>query len=608
MAIDISVGGTTAAQTAIAAAFVVALFAVLVIYGQRLKRQGLDDREERIFLQVGRQLRAQTPGTVRLDPGDDLDTRRGDIRAAFATSGAVDRSRSVAEALDTVTDRLLELLRPYLGAVPPSARRFGALACLIAVFGALAAAHETLLEALTYQSGTVDWQLYVDLAFTESIAVLERLLTLITGLPVVGGLLTFAWAYAILLFDWLYQHWYAVAAAFGAIAAYLALQYRRRDVTPERVGTALPSPIQVGRRLALAGLVTWGVMLVAIGVGREVYNPVVGRNYGVAVIAVAAGAAAVVVLARGVGWLRRLGGAYRAAASTGQRTVFAVRLWGLGFAVVVGPLLPAWIVVGATHVPVLVDAWTVAAIEVKLLTLLPVAIGVVALGSLLAKATGDVRAALRETLSRRSLQVAVFARGLPLAVVGTAYLLALGFGIGAPLAAASALLLGVLVRLAWSAFVRLRDRVDLVPEADESARKVLVHAYTVDTDDGRLYFARVNDQTVVETTERAAVNRVITTARGEFSTDPTPPSLAMHHADRLREDGWTSRDRVERWVRQRARRVIEGLTPRERTLDPDEARRRHADDIPADIWSEEVAAAQVGRQRVVELDGKLVPT
>lgn len=118
---------------------------------------------------------------------------------------------------------------------------------------------------------------------------------------------------------------------------------------------------------------------------------------------------------------------------------------------------------------------------------------------------------------------------MPLSVVVVAFIV---FGAFAPdrpfLSAVVALSAGLVARLLFLGFTRLRSRVANLPDPPRDAPTVVVHAYDLELpgDLGTTYYARVNVEPVAAESIEEATDAVLERAEAAFSSeDPRPPDV-----------------------------------------------------------------------------------
>lgn len=594
MAIDVSVSTNTPEQTLIALLIAASILAAAGIVLYRLRYLGLDDDRKSIVARVETQLARQTPGTVRLEPEDNLERRREDIRGAFATAGAVEDVTSTRAALGAVGDAVIETYRPLAERVPPLARRLFGLALVVLIAGALAVSHETIIRALQ-SSGSLDALRYWPGAALRDA---QYVLGYLAGLPVLGTTGALAFAYTVLLFEWAFRNYWAVAAILVVVGLRLAL-LQDVDAGSER---ELPDPRDVGFSLVAVTVGAWTVILVASGIGRAVATEAVGQTIaaGVALFLVA-----VALLAAGffaVQFARSAVADLRAADGDEQLLVLA-RVLAIGFVAIAGPLVPVWVALALLHLPAIGGAWLAANLVTQGIT---GGLGVALLvGGLLTvrDAAADVRAALSETLSRNSVRAALGARAMPVGIIGFVYFVGIGFGAGVAIALGLGLVAGLIARGLWALAQRVRYRAQVVDSSDPGSRRVIIHAYRLELPDGETeWFARVNGDAVAHPDRASAVDAVVEAARDWFADGQQHPSLAGAHADQLRQDGVTEVEETRTRIRSQVRRRAEGRVRQEGMLEREELEDELADEYPSEVWRPELRALRT-RGPLVEREG-----
>ncbi|AUX09289.1 hypothetical protein AArcSl_1660 [Halalkaliarchaeum desulfuricum] len=599
-----SVPAITTEQFLVGVLLLAAAFAITAVVALRLRYTGLDDHEAEVVASVRRQLAARSPGTVRISRDEDLEARREDIRRAFDATGAVEDVVTLRQAYRSIRAQAGEAARPYLEIVPRPARRFAALAVVVLVFGTVAVASETLYQWLLVETRPLAPEEWPMLAITESQAALSILQVWIAATPVIGATAEWLFVIGVLVGEWVYRRpW-----LFGVLLLAVAGRIVRFDrAGAERVAFPLPTPTLVAKLAAGMIGAGWVAAMLVIGAARVVaaaepayWGALVLVGVGLWIL-VTAGYAAV-----------RAGSAilesYRQAADDDTRGRLLVRLIGIGLAVIVAPVVPVWVVVAIGSLPELVGAFLVAETAVQLLVVL-VALGVVAAGVYVVReATDDVQAALREVLSRRGWQAAVFGRAVPLGLVVLAYLLARPWGFGRPASVVIGVVVGVAAAGLWQLSLRLRDRVEL-SEASNAAHEVVVHAYRVETKGSCQHLARINGTLVAAPDQEGPVDAVLEQCREAFRDERRRPTVGSAHARMLTEDGIVDPAETERRLRAEARSWIEGTVHREYGVDYDRLADRLERQVPPEIAQEELDRAPKSPTTPVQYrKGLLVPS
>lgn len=586
IAINPEVGGHTPEQLM----FAVVLFAVVLIglsiATYRLRWHGLDDEQRRHKKALAGEIDSQNPGTVRIAAADRLDERRDDIRRAWDASGAVEGVDGPTEALQQVGGALRETWRPYLDRIPPVAQRALALGILSAVFGAVAVSTQAIVAALQ-SSGSLSSPLtWPVVALSESAAAARLAADILGTTP--GASMTWALVQSavILTADWLYSHWYV--AAGGLITAGLLAWVLLQRVEDPDDGIELPTARTVGVAAATITVGIWGAVLAGIAIGRLAGSVSASRRIGAGVLVVAAlvGLAYSGVRAyRGVQKIRRW---RRADRTRLQRLDVVVRVATTAASAAVAPMVVIWAGVSTTKLPTLVGAWVAAPLPTQVLTLL---IGVGAVGGLLwsvKESAENVGSSLHEVLSRRSVQAALFARGLPWGVVVLIVLLASALGLGTIASVLVAAGAGIVARLAYRRVLRIKYGLDGWADGEEGCARVTVHAYPLEDGDGQThYYARVNGHALAHPDREAAVDAIVRAGRDVFDSPELMPMVERTYAEDLLVDGITDIDRTRRRLDEGVVRTLRGRLgtgdAEVQTLEDDLDR-----DYPTEVWESTV--------------------
>jgi hypothetical protein len=568
-------------QQRLLAYLVVALIlagAAVVLY--RLRYVGLEEGAREVRARVETQLAEQTPGSVRIMSDEDLAPRRKDIQAAFASAGAVEETTSLSAATGAVVDAVAEASAPVAARVPPFARRLLGLALLVLTLGILGVSTEAVVSALQTESSLDPIHLWPGAALRDTVAILDRL----ASLPVVGVLASLVVASAILLGQWLFEHYWVVAALLVVAAVRLATASDRP--TDSWTAADLPTPQSVASWVIGAVLGGYALVLLGAGVGRGLADETLGRQVGAGIALLLILTFVAVAGVYSVRQVRPLIADIRDADGE-ERLVIGSRVLGILVAGVGAPLLPAWGLTALLSLPQVVTAFATASAGIKATALLVVLLLVGGLALAARDAAGDLRDALDEALARNGVRVALGARALPVGVLGLVYIVGVGFGAPAVAAAGLALVAAFLVRGLWALAQRVRRRAQVRPDTDPGVERVVVHAYRLETPAGTQWWARVNGEPVAHPEQSTAVDAVLDAARDLFVDGDVHPSVAGAHAEELREEGVAEIEETERRVRSRVRELAEGRVRSEGMIERDELEAELAERYPESIWREE---------------------
>lgn len=396
-------------------------------------------------------------------------------------------------------------------------------------------------------------------------------------------------AYGILAGQWLYQHWYAVVAVLVVGGVVVTLLTRVAPYDPSPTDRAplhyrLAFWLGVGTITWTTGTATAGLLDLA-GIGRA---DLAGIGTAGVVLAgaciwslkprVQRARTTLRVLPLTDGLLLLVARAIASVVRVTATVALALTLVYLGVAIASGGL-------GGV-----LSAWAGATVGIKLLTVVLLGVLVAALAWQLRSARTEIATAIRDAGSRAVVRTVIVQRGIPLATVAVAYVLAWGFGRSIAVAIAAAVLVGVLVRAGIVLLTRLRYR-SATRNSDRMPSRIAVRGYVLPDADGRehYYVELGSGSTAVAAPEqdiavREAARVIHEVARGEDVT----PSVATHHADQLLEVGRVNREEVRDAVDEQARKDIMILLRREQQVDRETFDEEVAD-YPPDVVSRRLA-------------------
>lgn len=583
MAYDPTIPSLTVWDHAAAFFLLLVVVAAVSLLGSRLGYLKLSPTRRAIKAAVERQLIRKSPGSVRIPKSarDDLDGYRSAIRRSFRESGAADDPTTFRRAFREGRDAVLERVRPIADGLPPAARRSLGFAAWVGVFGLLAVSTDVLVDALAGGRGLPPVEVMLRLAVSEPPKAVALAHEWVALAPIVGTILTLAYAYGVLFYDWLYSAWYVPATLLAALAAGIyTLERRSTSVSDALVELGVHRrPSSSPRRVAalVAAMSSVGVLtvLVAIGAGRRLGSPETGLEFGATVVLVAALALSVVAVGLVALRLRSLRRDVVAARRRGETLRFGLELVATIVVAVTAPLVPVWTLVGLSKIPVVVGAWLGSPFEVKVVTLALGILVVAALVLLARETVSGVWAAAFELAQRRAFRIRAVGAGMPLSVVVAVWVLVGSVWPRRPLLAALiAVSAGLVARGLWFLYIRLRTRLSNLPDAPKDAPTVVVHAYDLDLPDGSTtYYARVNAHPVAAPTLDEAVDAVVERAGAAFADAEAPPSVYARHAEFLRDDGVFNLERTRARLRADCRRRLEGWSDELDAVDVERALR-----------------------------------
>lgn len=557
--IDISVPQTTVEQR-ILAYIVIGVAALAVAYGlYRTHYTGLPKSLKRAKADL-RGARADTTlTTTYLDAEAAADP--GEVRAAV--DAVLDRTAddpTTRDAANSIREELAKTWVPKLEGIPRIARRIAGLALVVLVFGAIAVSTEAFVRVMTASTPGVQPLRWPILAVTQTAAVIGQAGDAISTVPVIGTLWSLGFALAILVWEWLFTHYYVVALALAGGAAGLTWLDRELEGAADAQWVDdLPEPGRVARLGAgtVAGL--WGITLVGVGMGRMAGPPSLGVRYGL----VAAATAFAVFLILGIAGLVRFRESLPTlrwrSLDTRTRQYLAVRGATLGLAAIIGPLVPVWVGIGLTKLPTLVGAFLAADAPIKAVVLLVGFGAVAAIASQAREAWGDVRQALTITAARQEVRGSVVASGVPIAVVGTTYVLVSGLTKSILLGVVFAVLSGLLARTAVQWLTRVRFKATRMAGGDPTpARRVVIEGAPLETRGGaRQDYLRINGSTELLYPDRDELaSDAVAVAGGLVEEGDAPATVSEWHARFAFDVGVTDPDETAMKLYSRAAKRV----------------------------------------------------
>lgn len=597
--IDIAVRQTTPEQTAVAVLLLLVAGAILTAATWRLRWVGLGSESRKRHKQaLSGQIESLTPGSVRIVDADRLADRRPDIWSSWDHSGAVEDVTTVREAASKLWSVGRGVWGPRLAIFPPVARRALVVGVLAFVWGSVAVAADGIAASLKSSSSIRSPLEWPGIAIEETVIAIDIAADLGAHIPGATAVWDFGFALLVLAGSTLYQNFVVVAIVLLQAGLLAHLLLRHVDER-ERLPVSLPDAHDAGRVTAsvVAGL--WAATLGVIGLGRVAGSTSTGRTAGAWLIVLGSVVAAVYLgirLRRGLHAVRRWHA--ESDVSRLQRAELVVRVFASVATAVVAPVLLVWVVVGVSNLPMLVEAWLAAPVSTQLVTAIVAAALVAGMAHSVREAAPDVRESLVEVASRRSVQTAIFARGLPVGMIAVVAILASALGAPTALAVIVGVLAGAGTRVAYQRAMRLKHRARAFDSADPSASRVVIHAYPLEDDDGEThFFARVNGTEVCHPDREAAVDAVVAAARDHFDAGEVRPMVERSFARDLLDDGVVDIDVTRERLRSDVRRTAEGRLRREGMVEADELEATLSEAYPGDVWREEMRRLREGPLR-----------
>lgn len=587
--IDLSSPSATSEQTLLAMVLLGVILVVAIIIGYRARYTRLPAPLNRDKAALSEARASADVRTFRF-PGD-TDFRaaetRETLRRLFDPDADLDRT-TPSDAISEVRRALGEAWAPVVMRLPKPARWLLSLAINVFVFGLFAVSTDVILRVLRAEprqaSDLAQWPV---IALTETAKVVDLVGGWLFELPGVALVWQLLFSLFIIFATWLYSHWYVTALLLGVGVAMVTAAYRYADADPGGRRLQLPTARRVVRNEVIATLLIWAMVLVGIGLGRRF-----GTDYTGVFLGAAAGSVLAILLILGnlalaTRWVLEGDSRLRAFwhQSRPEKLLSVVRTGWLGFAAIVAPLLPIYVIITLVKLPSVVGALLSAAPEVQLLALAVIVLVGGALAYAARSAWTDVRTALVETASQQSVRATVVGRGIPLVGVGGAYVIGYGFVRSIVIAASFAILAGLFLRGLYLLALRAKYRTRGGETTNIPAGRVIVQAAVLEDDSGREhYFARVNGgYELLHPTEEGIVDTLTDVGDGLVTTGEATPTIAEWHAKFAFEFGITDIEETEQKLREKTRkRLYNELMNNDRLVATSEVERT-LDEYPPEI-------------------------
>ncbi|ACV49441.1 hypothetical protein [Halomicrobium mukohataei] len=215
----------------------------------------------------------------------------------------------------------------------------------------------------------------------------------------------------------------------------------------------------------------------------------------------------------------------------------------------------------------------------------------------------EVRGALANLRADTAVRLALFRWGVPIVVIVTVYLLALGFGLPWVAGLALSFAAEIIARGVYMLFRRLRYRVSQWENQETTPSQVQIRAYQLDTaDDEVRYYADVNAVQLAHEDPDALTDTVCRVAGDLFERGETDPSVARSFATDLLRYGIVDVDETRSRLAKTAQEEAEGRMP----ADAETIERRVLERVPEPIWEETKAEKLIRRGKWSKRDGRPV--
>ena len=616
--IDLQTPGVTGPQVLLAL-LVLAFAIVLLLTAQYLTRfAGLPEEESRHASALAMQLDAKTPTRLRLPIDTNFAAKRYQIRDLWTideTDGGhartSDEPPTVREALGELHTLLLERWGDNVSRFPLYSIRLAEEAIVLLILGALAVLSiERWESALSVKTpvpavGDVVHDLHELTVWT-----LEAGAQLLALFPYGGVVWSLLFAHAVLLYDWLYHHWFVLAAILFIGAAVIAYLDQYVEETDARL---IQDRRTVAASAATAVLGVWvaGVIPTGLGVaaGAEHFGAIIGFLFAFTAAIAATGYAT-----------RELVREVKAAArwyvddepSIHIAAYLLVRrVWGV-FAVIGATLIPVYLIVilAGGRIFDLIGLWGHASTEVQLLAGLIFLAALAAVAMATREAWPDLGAALRSKLGEQSIRRALFGRGAPFGVMVIVYLIAVGMAFPVGVAVLLAIVAGTATRGLYILAARVKYRAQQHDDPMDRPAMVYIEAVQVEDADGREhYVARVNGELLARSYLSAIVDEVVEQAASLRDTGEYTATFGRYHADGLLQHGIVDEDRSEYSLKREITGAFEQLFEKYDGRVPPDAVDDELEEYPDEHLAEkkrELKTRGADGWRLAERDGYLV--
>lgn len=577
--IDLTTPDQTTGMLYVAVAVIGFLAVGVLAIRYRARYLGLSERQREEKQHRTRSKYVQTPDAARFKPDVDFEAKRPELRRLVDPDVDVDRDvATLRGAAAEVAGEAAMLLGARFENVPQFSRRLLGMALYVLVTGALAVSTGALVQALQQDTPRLTPATWPAKALTETTALLGLIDQSLAAVP--GG--DFLFTFGILVWTLLYEHWF-VTAGLLALAAGTAWYLDDQLVAEYRVAVPIPTPRSVVAYVAAVTAGYWALALGIVGIGRIVDAVQTARVVAVVVSTVLAVNLLCLLIWRAREEFRDLGtwrgrsrepldaelwtrfedsidapapeaaDAQALAARLDEvapgwdatletrvaKAYLAVRLLGIGIALVVAPLLPVYTVVALTRVPELAAGVAAAPQTIQVFVLVAALLALAAVAYALRGSWGTVRDALVDLGGRVSIRALMLRRGVPFIAAVVAYLLAWAFTNNVLISAAVAVVGVVIGYIIYQFLERVIYRVTFWERTDEEPFAITIQSYALTDADGTVRpYVEVNGKYQlarddVDDLLDAVVETCETVAKGKRPE----PSLAQWYGQDLLELG-----------------------------------------------------------------------
>lgn len=612
LALDLDVPETSPAQKALAVALLVLFFVVLTALAYRLQFTNLSDQQSKHKSTLQGQREDLDPRTFRV-------SRRNGYSGLASRVQAAVRGESDIEDVDRMTvreatDRVVSQWSEYFVGVPRYVT-YGVLeTAFVLLLGSMAVVNEEtwrryLSAKPDYPDPTVIIDIFTDAAATGHEVALK--------FPFASLLWDLLFAYSVLFIEWLYNHWYITAPALliGTFVVFF-LDYRSTEL---RESNLFSYDTTAYAKLAAVVIAVWTAGALPAEAGRLSGFSTAGKVLGLL--------AALVMLSYGL-WLGYHGLRQRLSdistmheggenlpdspAARRMRRVLTVYLmtwktWAF-FAVLLVPILAlyaSFLLLSGKLLTLLGYLINESSLDVKVVVTALVLSVVVPFLYMARSEWGTLRAAASEAFARKRVRIALFARALPLGVMGLVYAMAFGFEFGFVTAVVAAVVAGIATVWGYRLFVRAKYRARMSETTTTVPDTALIQVYPplTDANGEEKYFVRVNGEGLAhDTLEGEAdidpdvevvsnIGEAVEVAVDDLFTDgEVKPSVATWHARNMFRFGIVDINDTTKKIMQKMRRdVFPRLEKKGGKMETTKLRRKiedYPEDIREDKWAE----------------------
>ena len=571
------------------------------------------EQQKRVKKRLKAQLADQTPATLRLTREEYRNGAVGadEIDATFAPDAADGEPDWIT--LPEAGQRVVAALREQWGertrSIPRTALALAEEAVVLLVLGVIVfVPSETIARSMGGGSSvTLSGILTTAANVTQS--VVDTGLAVLATFPYADVLFGLFLSGVLTVATSLYGLWWqlAVALILGAIAITLLERRLPEDVGRGTGQSGVWQAITVAAQLAVIWIA--GVVPAALGALAGVQT--VGNLIGLTL-------ATLVTMAFGVYWIRwlvdRLRRAGRGNAETLDSATVAyllIRRTALSIGAISVPLaiVYALVAIGSGALLEWVLAIATAPRGVQIIVLASVVVSVAAIVYIAGDAVGDLRVAFAETLSRQSVRLALLGRGAPIA--GTVIAFGLLTAIlpssvyGYAIAGLVALLVGLILRVAYIVLLRLQHRALDREREDKPASRAVIQSYRLDLgdDDGELFFARVNTIEVAHETREGAVQAILQVLDGLFEDCSIEPMIEREFATDALRVGFTDIEDSEKKLRDEVENTLFGRLEEENGRYDVESLKDDLEYCPEELVEDELLTWETEHEQIIQKDG-----